>query len=258
MEYIEIEKNRSRATIDNYNFYLNRFARWFGDKDVNTLTPEKIRHYRLWLNRFEEHGNPLKKSTQNYHLIALRSMLKYLAREDVKTMAPEKIELMRMPEREVSFLTREEVERLLAAPMADQGENRDDAFAKTRQLVQLRDRAILETLFSTGLRVAELAGLKKEDVNLQRGEFGVRGKGSKRRLVFLSKNACTIIENYLKARTDLSPYLFASHDRAKKGRTKKASATDTAPLTTRSVQRLVKKYAMQSGIMKDCQGWLDV
>ena len=243
LEYLEIEKNRSQKTLQNYDFYLRRFATWFGNKDPGLITAEKVRRYRLWLNRFEEEkGKELKKNTQNYHLISLRSFLKYLARQDIKTLAPEKIELMRMPEREVSFLTQEELARLFKAP---------DEFESDNVAIKLRDKAILETLFSTGLRVAELVGLRKDDVDLKRLEFGVRGKGRKRRIVFLSEHARDRILAYFKARKDLSPYLFVSHDKAKKGRVKKDSDADTRPLTTRSVQRIMQKYARAAGIMKE-------
>src|SRR3972149_7461215 len=148
LEYLEIEKNRSHATLQNYNFYLQRFINWVKLKkisDAEKITLPLIRHYRLWLNRLTDKNNEtLKKNTQNYHLIALRSFLKYLAKRDIKTLAPEKIELAKMPERQVEFLEGDDLQRLLDAPLKSQ----------RPAIIQKRDKAILETLFSTGLRVS--------------------------------------------------------------------------------------------------------
>lgn len=236
LEYLEIEKNRSKKTIENYNFYLNRFIEWFGDKKPNQIVPEAVRKYRLWLNRLiDAHGEPLKKNTQNYHLIALRSFLKYLAKRDAKTMAPEKIELMKMPDREVAFVEGADLSRLLDAPLN---------IGQDNELIRLRDKAILELLFSTGLRVSELANLLKENVNIKKDEFTVRGKGGKSRVVFMSEQAKYALQKYLEKRPDLNPSLFISHDKrtGKKG--------TEAPLTPRSVQRIVQKYARAAGITK--------
>ena len=161
LEHLEIEKNRSPLTLRNYHFYLNRFVEWLGQaKKPNAITFEAVRQYRLWLNRLEDvHGDPLKKNTQNYHLIALRSFLKYLAKRDVKTLAPEKIELMKMPDREVSFLDGNEISRLLESPL------RVANTSPEAILVKFRDKAILELLFSTGLRVSEAASLRRDRVD---------------------------------------------------------------------------------------------
>jgi len=199
------------------------------------LKLDEVRQFRLWLNRLEDaHGEPLKKNTQNYHLIALRAFLKYLAKRDIETLAAEKIELAKQPERHVDFLEVKEVERLLDAPMKAQGP----------PLMRLRDRAILELLWSTGLRVSELCGLKLEDINFNRNEFSVKGKGSKYRVVFFSEDAKGWVKKYLDARKDLSPMLFVSHDRARKGR------DEMAGVTPRTVQRLVEHYAQIAGITK--------
>jgi site-specific recombinase XerD len=251
LEHLEIERNRSRATVRNYRFYLERFVGWAAERRISSpqaVTAELVRQYRLWLNRLTDaRGEGLKKNTQNYHLIALRSFLKYLMKRDVPTLAPEKIELMQMPERQVQFLEGEELERLLEAP----------ATLEEPAVIAQRDQAILSTLFSTGLRVSELAGLKIEHLNLKRApkdgltEFTVRGKGRKLRVVFLSPEARGHLQRYLALRHDVSSYLFVRHDRAsKRTQTEQARREGSAPLTPRSVERLVKKYARVAGLTK--------
>ena len=255
LEYLEIEKDRSPKTVQNYQFYINRFIEWCDDKDVTKVTHDDVRKYRLWLNRLVDvHGEPLKKNTQNYHLIALRSMLKYLAKRDIKTLAAEKIELMKMPDREVSFLDASDLNRILEAPMDVLKRGINVKKPSLAQLIALRDKAILELLFSTGMRVSEAAGLKKDDVNLERDEFSVRGKGRKTRVVFLSEQARYWLKTYFKFRGDLNPHMFVSHDKrtGKKvnvggdGSIKEAMP----PLTPRSIQRIVQKYARMAGITK--------
>jgi len=235
LEYLEIEKGRSAKTVRNYDFYLKRFLDWSEDPATDDVTTELVRRYRLYLNRLEDpNRGTLKKNTQNYHLIALRSFLKYLARHDVETMAPEKIELAQQGSRDVEFLEAEDVERLLAAPTA----------GEAHPLLKLRDRAILELLFSTGMRVSEVANLQHEELNLKRDEFSVRGKGDKIRVVFISHQARHWVGRYLDARSDVSPYLFVRHDRAKN------HAADPSAITPRSIERLVKFYAAAAGITK--------
>ncbi len=263
LEYLEVERGRAPATLRNYEFYLNRFVDWAGKNAVGspaTVTAEKIRQYRLWLNRYTDRaGNALSKSTQNYHLVALRSWLKYFAKTDVKTLSPEKVELAKQPEREVVYLEFEEVERLLAAPFVDPEAEHLNTEAKlpagslasaqsSRSFAsaRLRDKAILELLFSTGMRVSEAANLKIEDVNLKRDEFTVRGKGGKLRVVFLSDEAKSWLKKYQQARHDTSEFLFIRHDRAAKTKT----AALEQPLTPRSIQRLVDHYARAAGITK--------
>lgn len=240
LEHIEIEKNRSLKTIENYQFYLNRFLDWAdrnGIKRAGDITLDTIREYRLWLNRL--HGDkPLKKNTQNYHQIALRSFLKYLAKRDIKALAPEKIELAKMPQRTVAFLTGEELERLFAAPLA----------AHEPAIIKKRDRAILELFFSTGLRVSELASLTRDSINLKRDEFTVRGKGDKYRIVFLSTQSQASLKQYLDMRTDDFDPLFIRHDRAFDPHVQHNDRT--LHLTPRSIQRLIKKYSKIAGITK--------
>ncbi|MFH1286746.1 MAG: tyrosine-type recombinase/integrase [Candidatus Magasanikbacteria bacterium] len=246
LEHLEIEKNRSDKTVQNYHFYLLRFLEWHGEsKSPVSITGEVVRKYRLWLNRLVDiHGESLKKNTQNYHLIALRSFLKYLAKRDVKTLAPEKIELMKMPDRDVTFLEGSDLNRILEAPLTVNKDVDHNVF------VMLRDKAILEMLFSTGLRVSELVKLKKENVNLKKEEFTVLGKGKKARVVFMSEQARHWVKKYLEARKDMNPFLFTSHDKRSKSMRKKDGDLEEMPLTPRTVQRIVQKYAKAAGITK--------
>jgi len=236
LESCEIEKGLSQLTIRNYDFYLSRFLDWSKVKTPEEILSDTIRYYRLRLNRHQNRqGRFLSRVTQNYHLIALRSFLKYLAKRDIKTLSPEKIELGKTAEREIEPLNREELEDLLAAPF----QTNFSIFIKTR------DAAILETLFSTGLRVSELANLTREQVNLKYDEFTIRGKGNKLRLVFLSENAKQAISRWLKLRADNAPYLFVRDNQ------KQADAiSGLKPLTVRSIERLIKRYASLCGIHK--------
>ncbi|MDD5726836.1 MAG: tyrosine-type recombinase/integrase [Patescibacteria group bacterium] len=244
--YLEIEKGRSNRTISNYEFYLQRFIDWAKDPDPKDINDDVILQYRLYLNRLEDpQRGQLKKNTQNYHLIALRSFLKYLARKDVKTMAPEKIELAKQSSREPVFLESRDMETLLEAPMK----------SEQPPILQARDRAILELFFSTGMRVSELANLKRDQINLARDEFSVRGKGDKVRVVFLSHQARHWLKNYLDMRQDESPFMFIRHDRAASKipptpLNKGGSEGGINALTSRSIERLVHRYAMQAGITK--------
>lgn len=229
LEYLEIEKNRSQLTIRNYDHYLDRFIIWSKIDSPEQITHDLVRGFRLYLNRFEdEKGNKMKKITQDYYIIALRGFLKYLSKRDIKSLSSDKIELGKVKDRDVEFLELEEVDRLIKA-------------AKGEKLENLRDSAILELLFSTGLRVSELVSLNIDNLNLKTGEFSVRGKGDKIRLVFLSTSAKVAVNEYLMRRKDVSPALFVS---LRKGE-------DFSRLTPRSVQRIIKKYAAKAGIVKD-------
>ena len=232
LEYLEIEKNRSQKTIENYDRYLRRFIVLSGASKPSDITAEAVRNYRLKLNRLGESSSTgLKKQTQLYHLIALRSFLKYLSKRDIKSLAPEKVELGKMPPREIEVMEEDELKRLLEAP-------------KGKTLTALRDKALLELLFSTGLRVSELAGLNRDSVNLKRDEFSVRGKGNKIRVVFLSDAARDALQKYLDKREDVDQALFV---RIRKGF---AKSDEDLRLTPRSVERMVKKYAASAGILK--------
>lgn len=250
LEYLEIERNVSRLTIRNYRHYLERFLGFLtgqnspsppvseaGKQTTIRITPDMIttdtiHKYRLYLSRYvDEHGISLKRITQNYHLIAVRSFLKYLLRHDVVVIAPEKIDLPKADSRSIKFLEREQIERLLAMPEISRTEG-------------LRDKAIMEVLFSTGLRVSELVGLNRDRVNLERQEFGVIGKGRRARVVFLSDKATEWLKRYLASREDGSAAMFIRYS----GRTPDPSdkTGNSIRLSARSVQRLVEKYVKKA------------
>lgn len=248
LEHLEIEKNRSAKTVENYAFYLNRFLGWHGTgKSPTSVTYDAVHEYRLWLNRLVDvHGEPLKKNTQNYHLIALRSFLKYLARRDIKTLSADKIELMKMPDRDVAFLEGDDLVRILEAPLTMHADDQ----GPLGTLMKYRDKAMLEMLFSAGMRVSELVYLKRDDINLKKEEFTVHGKGKKTRVAFASERARHWLKKYLNMRGDMNPHLFVSHDkRSGNAMVKKNDGVDE-PLTPRTVQRVVQKYAKAAGITK--------
>lgn len=245
LTYLEVEKNRSAKTVRNYDFYLKRFFKQAQITKPADITLPEVKKFRVWLNRLTSPKNPdgLSKRTQNYHMIALRSFLKYLAKMDVKSLAPEKIELAKEGDRQVEFLEADELERLLEAPLyTKKGEKVSEL-----SIIQLRDKAMLELLFSTGMRVSEMANLEIDQINLKKDEFAVRGKGSKMRVVFLSDAAKEWIKKYLDRRGDVTTYLFVSHDRAKG---KGGRESEDKPLTPRSIERMIEKYAKQAGITK--------
>jgi len=228
LEYLEIERDRSPLTVRNYDHYLGKFLDWSKAEMPDDITAEAVRGFRLYLNRYEdEKGRKLKRITQDYYIIAIRGFLKFLAKRDVRALSSEKIELGKTKDRQVEFLELEEVERLINSTRGKKPEN-------------LRNVAILEMLFSTGLRVSELVSLNIENVNLKTGEFSVRGKGDKIRLVFLSTSAKIALNDYLLRRKDLSPALFVS---LKEG-------GDPSRLTSRTMERIVKKCAVAAGIVK--------
>jgi len=203
LEYIEIEKGRSLKTVENYDHYLTRFLDFAKNDNPADITSDSIREFRLWLNRQGVRPNKssnetLSKKTQNYYLIAIRAFLKYLARQEVKSLPGERIELAKVGERPLDLITHEELSRLLNSP-------------KGTSLKDLRDKAILELLFSTGLRLAELCSLGV-DINLKSDELSIRGKGGKIRVVFISDTAKNAVRNYLSARKDMSEALFVRID----------------------------------------------
>lgn len=235
IEHLEVERGRSRKTAENYRLYLERLIEFGGDITVNKITPDLVRKWRLWLNRYENmNGEQLSLMTQSYHLIALRSFLRYCMKRDIVTLAPDKVELPRVAKKQVSFLTPDELTRLL-----DQIPN-DTAAG-------LRDRAIVELFFSSGLRVSELAHLDRGHINIKRGEFMVRGKGQKDRPVFISPEASEWVALYLKTRQDEFIPLFIRYS----GVAQSADAKGNhLRLTPRSIQRLIQKYAVAAGITK--------
>lgn len=235
LEYCEITKNQSDKTLENYSHYLKRFQDYLS-KDINPskITLQDVEKYRLFLNRHrDERGRRLGIKTQNYHMIALRAFLKYLIKNDIRTLAPEKIELPKIPERSVEVLSRDELERIFAAV---------DIAKKQGP----RDLAILHTLYSTGLRVSELTSLNRDDIDFKRREFMIRGKGNKPRIVFLSETASQKIKKYLQTRDDNFAPLFINSIRRKQD----VFDDEKRRLSQVSVQNLVRKYALKAGVVK--------
>ncbi len=234
LEYLEIEQNRSQKTIANYDHYLTRLIDFAGDIQISDINAELVRKWRLWLNRLGTNTTEeLGKTTQNYHLIALRSFLKYCAKRDIPALTADKIELARTVRKQVTFLNEEELARIFAQP-------------DTATLAGLRDRAILELLFSSGLRVSELTGLDRDHLNLRRREFMVRGKGQKDRPIFISPEAADWVEQYLSRRKDTAKPLFVRYS----GTKQVDLSGNFHRLTARSVQRIVARYALLCGITK--------
>lgn len=235
LEYIEIEKGRSLKTVNNYERYIKRFIDQSGIKKSSDITPEKIRKFRLYLNRqpgATQQGrdrSTLKKKTQNYYLIALRVFLKYLMQEEIPSMSPDKIELAKTSEREVEYLDTKELFRMI------------DVASKHK-----RNHAIIQLLFSTGLRISELCSLNR-DLDLSKDEFTIRGKGEKLRVVFLSDDAKESVSEYLKSRTDFDEALFVQEG---PGSVKRMENQESIRLTPRSVERIMKRIAVEAGISK--------
>jgi len=234
LEYLEIEKGSSLKTVENYDRYLTRFFKFGEITKPKDITDENVREFRLFLNRQSgikikgQVGTSMKKNTQNYYLIALRVFLKYLMKHEIQTLSPDRIELAKIKERSLDLITVEELNRLLSGP------NGSD-------LKNLRDKAILELFFSTGLRVSELASLDR-DLDLSKGEFSIRGKGEKVRVVFLSEIARKAVKEYLAKRKDMEEAMFIQISTInKKGLSR---------LTPRSIERIVKYYAIKAGISK--------
>ena len=232
LEYMEIERGSSLKTVANYERYLNRFLEFAKVSSPADIDDDSIREFRLHLNRSQgvfvkgQARGTMKKNTQNYHLIALRRFLKYMMKRGVTALSPERIELAKVGAREIDLISGAELGRLMKAP---EGE----------ELPALRDRALLELFFSTGLRLSELCSLN-HDLDLSKDEFSIRGKGEKVRVVFLSEDAKTAIRAYLKARKDMAEPMFVNHAQRDAG----------GRLTPRSIERTVKQYAIKAGISK--------
>lgn len=239
LEYLEIEKGRSLKTIESYDRYLTRFLEYTEVTDPKDITDEFVREFRLWLNRTptqaggssgrDGNRDTLKKKTQNYYLIALRAFLKYLRKRDIESLQPERIELAKVSQRDLDLISSAELERLMQAPHGT-------------DMKSLRDRAMLELLFSTGLRVSELCSLNS-DIDIEKDELSVRGKGEKIRVVFVSPAAKDALKEYLAKRTDMDEALFIQCG-------KNVSEDGTLRITPRSVERLVKRYAIKAGITR--------
>ncbi len=237
LSHIEIEKNYSKYTIRNYRHYLNVFKDWFGKKYeqeyIEKLTTEMVQQYRLYLARDEdEKGKRRSPVTQSYYVIALRAFLKFLAKRGIKSLSPEKVDLPKSESRRIKFLTRDQVERLLRIP--DVSDERG-----------LRDRTILEVLFSTGLRVSELAKLNRDQIDLKSREFGIIGKGKRARLVFLSERASEWLKRYLSIRDDQFKPLWIRYSGKKVG---VVTSGESLRLSVRSIQRMVEKYRKMAGL----------
>ncbi|MBI2032914.1 MAG: tyrosine-type recombinase/integrase [Candidatus Levybacteria bacterium] len=239
LEHLEVERNCSKLTIRDYKHYLSVFSQWYSStlpgSSIENLDLATVRKYRVYLaNRVDEHGLTLKRITQNYYVIALRSFLRYIIKNDIKTLEPSKIDLPKAESRSLKFLERDQMERLLKAVDTSKEEG-------------IRDRTILELLFSTGLRVSELVKLNHAQINLDRGEFGVIGKGGKSRIVFTSQRASYWIKQYLSVRTDKYKPLFIRYS----GREQGEDDGEKMRLTVRSVERIVKKYVARARLPVD-------
>jgi len=233
LEYIEIERGRAVKTVENYDHYLSRFFEQMQVKNISDITEQTVRDFRLWLNRQPGTGSDsMKRRTQNYYMIALRAFLKFLRKRDIPAISPEKIELAKLPERQIDLINSTELERLMQAPREAYEKEKDPEKA----LPYLRDSAILELLFSTGLRVSELCALNS-DIDLYRDEMSVRGKGEKVRVVFLSPASKSAVRDYLKARKDMEEALFVDGRKDTPHR-----------ITPRDVQRHLKAYVARAGI----------
>jgi len=235
LEYTEIERGRSLKTVENYERYLDRFFLFAKIEKPKEITEDLVREYRLWLNRQPvgpkgaRVNETLKKKTQNYYLIALRSFLKYLMKRDIESLSPAKIELAKTTERSLDLISSNELDRLMKAVDGTEEKN-------------LRDKAILEMLFSTGLRVSELCSLMR-DIDLTSDELSVRGKGEKVRVVFLSPEAKAAVKKYVAARKDMDDSLFVQYGKNTKGK-------KTLQISPRSVERIIKHYGIKAGITK--------
>ena len=223
LEYLEIEKGRSVKTVENYDRYLTRYLAFSKVSSPTKITEQSVREFRIHLNRQAGTSGTMKHKTQNYYMISLRAFLKFLRKRDVESLNPERIELAKVGQRDLDLITADELNRLINGPKGD------------NSLAGLRDRAILELFFSTGLRVSELCALNR-DLDLTRDEFSVRGKGEKIRVVFLSGDAKDAIKAYEKKRGDVEEALFIS--------------TSNTRLTPRSIERIVKSYAIKAGITR--------
>ncbi|MBI5421649.1 tyrosine-type recombinase/integrase [Candidatus Peregrinibacteria bacterium] len=239
LEHCEIEKNQSKRTLIGYAHYLERFLGFAGDIEISKIDLELLKHYRLFLNRLEfGKGENLSLKTQNIHIIALRAFLKHCVKNDWPSLLPEKVELAKMPDRMVEYMDRDELERLFGA-------------VDRSKITGMRDRAIMEMLYSTGLRISELTALNRQNVNIDLGEFHVRGKGKKVRIVFLSERAKSWLLDYLNLRDDPYEPLFLNHRRARNHKKGELDLKgEHRRLTDYTIQEMVRNTAIKAGITK--------
>ncbi len=229
LEYLEIEKGRSIKTVENYDRYLSRYLLFSKITSPSKITEASVREFRIHLNRQAGTSGTMKHKTQNYYMISLRAFLKFLRKREIESLNPERIELAKIGARDLDLISSQELDRLMSGPKGD-------------SLSSLRDKAILELFFSTGLRVSELASINR-DIDLSRDEYSIRGKGEKIRVVFLSPEAKAAIKKYLDKRGDIDEALFIQMGKASKN-------AKELRLTPRSIERLVKKYAIKAGITR--------
>ena len=237
LEYCEIDRNLSPGTLKMYKYYLKKFTEWLKtqiSKDIypKDITIDLIRKYRLYLSKYiNPIKGPLKRNTQSYFLITIRAFLRHLGRSGIEAISAEQIELGKTRDRSLKFLNADQLRGLLNAPSIETN-------------IGLRDKVILEVLFSTGLRVSELVNLNRDNINLSTREFGVIGKGGKARIVFLSERSVSWLDRYLKTRDDKFVPLFIRYS----GRIDPSTPSDKMRLTARSIERIVERYARKSGI----------
>ena len=232
LEYLTVDKNCAIKTIENYNRYLSIFLEWSKITKPSQITDKLVHNFRLYLSRrTDQNGNFISTKTKNYYIIALRNLLKFMAKNGVKSLAPERLELAKTKDRHIDFLELDEIIELFKA---SQGEN----------LQNTRNQAILELLFSSGMRISELIALDRDKINLEKKEFSIIGKGSKRRIVFISQETANLIQKYLQKRIDIDPALFVRHNQ-------EPSKEADLRLSARSIQRIIQNCALKAGIVKN-------
>ena len=230
LEYMEVEKGSSSLTLRNYGLYLRRLLEFMDSKklnlDISSVDNDILHEFRTYVSRLSDgKGGTLSRKTQGYHAIALRSFLRYMIKNDHKVISPDKVELPKISDRQIKFLNGKQIDKLLNAPTLS-------------NVSGVRDKAILEVFFSTGLRVSELVSIDRDKMDFETREFGVIGKGGKARVVFLSQRACNWVQKYVRARKDNYKPLFIRH----KGKVDPTTTDESMRLTPRSVQRMIKKY----------------
>ena len=240
LKYLQFEKNKSSLTTKNYHFYLFRFINWANISEPSQITVEKVEGFRYYLSNLRNpNGELMKTTTQNYHLIALRAFLEYLKKQRIESLLAEKVQLSKIGKRHINFLGESDLEKLLEAPLQ----------TKDSGIIQKRDKAILELLFSTGLKVSEVASLRKDQIDFLKDDFYIRS-GGKLRPIPLSNQAKYWLKQYLDLRTDKVPALFIRHDKARKKQFETIPNRDYE-FTPRTIQRIVKKYTKSSGLDKN-------